>query len=136
MLSACESGLGLAAGGEGYLGFAQPLFAKGARSLVLSLWKVNGTATALLMNRFYQNPLGKRPGLSRPLPKAAALDEAKHWLRELTVGGIGSELAAFGPRRRTPSPRPTAERHTPRHRHPSQPECGRMPIPTTGPRSF
>ena len=41
VLSACESGLGRAAGGEGYLGFAQPLFAKGARSLVLSLWKVD-----------------------------------------------------------------------------------------------
>ncbi|MEJ7637328.1 MAG: CHAT domain-containing protein, partial [Singulisphaera sp.] len=38
VLSACESGLGRAAGGEGYLGFAQALFAKGARSLVLSLW--------------------------------------------------------------------------------------------------
>src|SRR5262249_39800218 len=30
VLSACESGLGLAAAGEGYLGFAQPLFARGA----------------------------------------------------------------------------------------------------------
>ena len=48
VLSACETGLGLAAGGEGYLGFAQPLFAKGARSLVLSLWKVNDDAAALL----------------------------------------------------------------------------------------
>jgi CHAT domain-containing protein len=95
VLSACESGLGRAAGGEGYLGFAQPLFAKGARSLVLSLWKVDDKATALLMTRFYQNLLGPRPGLSRPLPKAAALDEAKRWLRELTADEVGSELAAL-----------------------------------------
>ncbi|HZW34604.1 MAG TPA: CHAT domain-containing protein, partial [Isosphaeraceae bacterium] len=95
VLSACESGLGRAAGGEGYLGFAQPLFAKGARSLVLSLWKVDDKATALLMTRFYQNLLGQRPGLSGPLPKAAALDEARRWLRELTVDEVGSELAAL-----------------------------------------
>ena len=34
MLSACESGLGRYVRGEGYLGFAQALFVKGARSLV------------------------------------------------------------------------------------------------------
>jgi CHAT domain-containing protein len=83
VLSACESGLGRAVGGEGYLGFAQPLFAKGARSLVLSLWKVDDKATALLMTRFYQNLLGQRPGLASPMPKAEALQEAKAWLRGL-----------------------------------------------------
>jgi CHAT domain-containing protein/tetratricopeptide (TPR) repeat protein len=95
VLSACESGLGRYAGGEGYLGFAQALFVKGARSLVLSQWRVDDKATALLMTRFYQNLLGKRPGLSRPLPKDAALDEAKRWLQELTVDKAGTELAAL-----------------------------------------
>jgi tetratricopeptide (TPR) repeat protein len=95
VLSACESGLGRYAGGEGYLGFAQALFVKGAKSLVLSQWKVDDKATALLMTRFYQNLLGQRPGLSRPLPKAAALDEARRWLRELTGDEVGSELAAL-----------------------------------------
>jgi CHAT domain-containing protein/tetratricopeptide (TPR) repeat protein len=95
VLSACESGLGRYAGGEGYLGFAQALFVTGAHSLVLSQWKVDDKATALLMARFYQNLLGKRSGLSQPLPKAEALDEAKRWLRELTVDEVGSELAAL-----------------------------------------
>jgi hypothetical protein len=95
VLSACESGLGRYAGGEGYLGFAQALFVKGARSLVLSQWKVDDKATALLMTRFYQNLLGKRSGLSQPLPKAEALDEAKRWLRDLTVAEAGTELAAL-----------------------------------------
>ena len=36
VLSACETGVGKRAGGEGYLGFAQALFMKGARNLVLS----------------------------------------------------------------------------------------------------
>jgi hypothetical protein len=95
VLSACESGLGRYAGGEGYLGFAQALFVKGAHSLVLSQWKVDDKATAFLMTRFYQNLLGKRSGLSQPLPKAEALDEAKRWLRNLTADEAGTELAAL-----------------------------------------
>jgi CHAT domain-containing protein len=95
VLSACESGLGRYAGGEGYLGFAQALFVKGARSLVVSQWKVDDKATALLMTRFYQNLLGKRPGSSQPMPKAEALDQAKRWLWELTVDEAGTELAAL-----------------------------------------
>jgi tetratricopeptide (TPR) repeat protein len=82
-LSACETALGPEGGGEGLLGFAQVLLGKGARGLVLSLWKVDDTATALLMTRFYQNLLGKREGLDKPLPKAEALREAKQWLRTL-----------------------------------------------------
>jgi tetratricopeptide (TPR) repeat protein len=95
VLSACESGLGRYAGGEGFLGFAQPLLAKGARSLVLSLWRVDDKATSLLMARFYQNLLGKRPELSHPLPKTEALHEAKEWLRNLTQDEVGDELAAL-----------------------------------------
>jgi CHAT domain-containing protein len=95
VLSACESGLGRYAGGEGYLGFAQALFVKGARSLVLSQWRVDDKATSLLMTRFYQNLLGKRPGMFKPLPKAEALDEAKTWLRNLSRDDVGSELAAL-----------------------------------------
>jgi hypothetical protein len=36
------------------------------------------------MVRFYQNLLGKRDGLTKPLPKAEALAEAKRWLRGLS----------------------------------------------------
>jgi tetratricopeptide (TPR) repeat protein len=95
VLSACETGLGLAAGGEGYLGFAQPLFAKGARSLVVSLWKVDDDATALLMTRFYGNLLGTRPGLKSPMSKAEALAEAKAWLRGAKAEEVGQALASL-----------------------------------------
>jgi len=81
VLSACETGLGRYAGGEGYLGFTQALFVKGARSVVLSLWKVDDRATSLLMRRFYENLLGKREDGKAPMPKAEALSEAKAWLR-------------------------------------------------------
>ena len=92
-LSACETGLGKESRGEGYLGFSQALFLAGARSLVLSLWKVDDTATSLLMTRFYENLLGKRAGLDRPLPKGEALREAKQWLRGLTDDQIDTALS-------------------------------------------
>jgi CHAT domain-containing protein len=68
------------------VGFAQALLLAGSRSVCLSLWMVDDAATALLMDRFYQNLLGRRAGLEAPLPKAGALAEAKAWLRNLTQG--------------------------------------------------
>jgi len=82
-LSADETALGSESGGEGFVGFSQALLMSGTRSVCLSLWKVDRTATALLMQRFYANLLGRRPGLTAPVPKAEALREAKAWLRGL-----------------------------------------------------
>jgi tetratricopeptide (TPR) repeat protein len=84
VLSACSSGLGRQTQGEGMLGFAQALLQKGARSVLLSSWKVDDAATALLMARFYENLLGKRAGLKAPLGRAEALREAGVWLRGLS----------------------------------------------------
>jgi CHAT domain-containing protein len=94
-LSACETALGRESGGEGFVGFAQTLLMSGARSVCLSLWKVDDKATALMMTRFYQNLLGKRSDLSKAMPKAEALQEAKRWLRNLTVEQIEGELAGL-----------------------------------------
>ncbi len=94
-LSACQTGLGKSAGGEGLLGFAQAFLQKKARSVLLSRWKVDDTATALLMLRFYENALGKRKDLKAPLGRAAALEEAKAWLRGLGRAEAG-RLAAGG----------------------------------------
>jgi CHAT domain-containing protein len=77
------------------VGFTQALLMSGTRSVCLSLWTVNDRATSLLMTRFYQNLLGRRPGLSKGMPKAEALHEAKQWLRSLTVDQIDGELAAL-----------------------------------------
>jgi CHAT domain-containing protein len=82
-LSACETGLGQKSAGDGFLGFTHVLLKAGARSLVVSLWKVDDAATALLMTRFYENLLGQRDGLKAPLGRAAALREAQTWLRAL-----------------------------------------------------
>jgi CHAT domain-containing protein len=95
VLSACSSGLGRQTQGEGMLGFAQALLQKGARTVVLSRWKVDDAATALLMTRFYENVLGKRDGLKQGMPRALALHEARRWLRELTRGEAERLLAGL-----------------------------------------
>jgi tetratricopeptide (TPR) repeat protein len=94
-LSACETALGKYEGGEGFVGFTQALLLSGARSVCLSLWKVDDTATALLMQRFYANLLGQRPGLKKPLGKAEALAEAKDWLRNLTAAEAARQAASL-----------------------------------------
>lgn len=95
VLSACQTGLGRDTGGEGLVGFAQAFLARGARSVVLSRWKVDDLATALLMVRFYENLLGKREGLKVGMGKAAALEEARRWLRELPRAEAERLAAAY-----------------------------------------
>ncbi len=74
-LSACETGLGESAGGEGLLGLQRAFQVTGARTTVASLWNVSDTATRNLMIRFYRN-LWSEKGMSR----LEALREAQLWL--------------------------------------------------------
>jgi CHAT domain-containing protein len=54
-LSACESGLGKEAGGEGLVGLTRAFQFAGAHSVLASLWKVDDRSTAELMKGFYRH---------------------------------------------------------------------------------
>ena len=83
VLSACETGLGTIAGGEGILGLQRAFQVAGARSVVTSLWSIDDEATRKLMERFYENLWQKN------LAKIDALREAQLWmLREGTERGL------------------------------------------------
>jgi CHAT domain-containing protein len=58
VLSACETGLGQLVVGEGMVGLWRAFAFAGARSLCVSLWKVDDTTTAYLMGRFYRHIVG------------------------------------------------------------------------------
>jgi len=66
VISACESGKGDIQAGEGVYGLKRAIAVAGARSSLLSLWKVDDRATAAFMESFYNK-------LKDGEPRAAAL---------------------------------------------------------------
>ena len=74
-LSACETGLGKAAGGEGLIGIQRAFQISGAATTVASLWKVDDLETRRLMVRFYENMFGPKK-----MSKLDALVDAQRWM--------------------------------------------------------
>jgi CHAT domain-containing protein/tetratricopeptide (TPR) repeat protein len=76
VLSACETGLGSTTVSEGTVGLQRAFLARGARSLLVSLWNVDDAATRLLIERFYMHWLGAE-GVSPVISEPEALRRAQ-----------------------------------------------------------
>jgi WD40 repeat protein/CHAT domain-containing protein/tetratricopeptide (TPR) repeat protein len=74
VLSACETGLGKEAGGEGVLGLQRSFAVAGARSVVASLWQVPDEPTRVLMAHMYANLWQNK------MTKLEALRAAQLWM--------------------------------------------------------
>jgi CHAT domain-containing protein/predicted negative regulator of RcsB-dependent stress response len=72
VLSACQTALGKEIKGEGLVGLTRGFMYAGAARVVASLWKVDDSASAELMKRFYEEMFG-----SQHLRPAAALRAAQ-----------------------------------------------------------
>jgi len=70
VLSACQTGRGHIARGEGILGLTRTFFYSGARSVISTLWSINDISTAIFMKHFYLY-------LSKGMRKSEALRSAK-----------------------------------------------------------
>jgi CHAT domain-containing protein/tetratricopeptide (TPR) repeat protein len=103
VLSACETGLGRQAGGEGLLGLQRAFQVAGSRTVVASLWKVDDESSRQLMSHFYENLWQKR------LSKIEALRQAQ--LAILRKGAVNSLSRGPGPVR--PAPDSSPARHAP-----------------------
>jgi CHAT domain-containing protein/Tfp pilus assembly protein PilF len=76
VLSACETGLGEVAGGEGVFGLQRAFHMAGAQTTVASLWKVDDAITQELLSKFFENYWHKG------MPRLEALRQAQLAVRQ------------------------------------------------------
>lgn len=88
VLSACETGLGRTAGGEGLLGLQRSFQSAGAKTTITSLWKVDDATTQKLMTEFYANLWEKGMGKLEAL-RAAQLSMLQEARARAAISGVG-----------------------------------------------
>lgn len=72
VLSACETGMNSSLGGDEMAGFAQGFILAGARSMLVSLWKVDDQSTGALMAFFYNKWINRNANNAEALSYAMA----------------------------------------------------------------
>ena len=108
-LSACETGLGDLAGGEGVQGLQRAFHLAGCPNVVASLWKVNDAATAALMAKFYH----------------------ELWTNKKPARGVAGSTTDYLPASRT-DPHLAGERGAPKLRAAIVVKTGEPGVPATG----
>lgn len=95
VLSACQTALGQLAETEGVIGLTRSFFLAGARTLVVSLWSVDDTATERLMSYFYESlfagdavPFALRKAQLK-LKSQAKYADPFYWAGFITIGAEG-----------------------------------------------
>ena len=78
VLSACRTGLGKDAPGEGLLSLTRGFLASGAARVIVTLWSIEDQASAEMMSRFYRRALGPQ----RMTPAAALRATQEEMWRE------------------------------------------------------
>jgi CHAT domain-containing protein len=91
-LSACDTGSGTAAAGEGVMGLRRGFIEAGAQNLLMTLWSVADEETANLMVDFY-----KAVQSSNNPPRALADVQRKWMLRLRAERGLQAAIAIAGP---------------------------------------
>jgi len=66
-LSACESGRGKIISAEGVMGLPRLFFSAGARSVLMTLWKIDDMQSTKLMSNFYDNILTQNLSITEAL---------------------------------------------------------------------
>ena len=93
VMSACESGLGETSG-EGVFGLQRGFKLAGANTLLMSLWKVDDTATQKLMTEFYKHYLSgksKQESLhlaQESLRKSSDYSDPQYWAAFILLDGL------------------------------------------------
>jgi tetratricopeptide (TPR) repeat protein len=96
VLSACQTGLGNLKQAEGTVGMQRAFLARGAHSILVSLWSVSDVATEMLMKAFYSHWLDDpdRPDKAESLRRAQAdlqatkgFEDPRYWAAFQLVGG-------------------------------------------------
>jgi CHAT domain-containing protein len=113
VLSACETGPGESAGGEGVYGLVRAFHIAGTRNVAASLWKVEDEATAALMVLFYRHLWSRKP-----LPPVEALRQAQlalyrnpQHVKEWSAGrGPNLKIVLPGSSTKEPDKPPTGKR--------------------------
>ncbi|HYW32578.1 MAG TPA: CHAT domain-containing protein, partial [Gemmatimonas sp.] len=96
VLSACQTGVGDLKRAEGSIGLQRAFIAKGAKSVLVSLWSVDDRATQLLMEKFYAywldpvNPRSKAEALQLAqdaVRRTPRFSHPRYWAAFQLVGG-------------------------------------------------